>query len=160
MCLKCQGLTDAQIRAHYLALIEDHGWAICTVGAGPGSPPMAYTIGLTRYHGHPELVISGLAARDATPVLNDLGAEVRDGRRLSAGEVIGAGRPHPYQLIEVWRPRRLIWAHEIYGGPDRRVVPALQLVWADHDGRWPWLRPGRDRYQHLLGPAPANSGGR
>ncbi|WP_165962679.1 DUF4262 domain-containing protein [Occultella glacieicola] len=158
MCLKCQGLTDAEVRAHYLDLIEEHGWAICNVGPGPVSPPMAYTIGMTRFHGHPELLISGLDPSDAAPVLNDLAAEVRDGHAFVVGDVIGAGRPHPYRVIEVWSPRRLVWAQEIYGGPNRRVIPAFQFVWADHDGRWPWQRHARDPHQQLFGRAPSGSG--
>lgn len=66
-----------------LGLIERFGWAIRHVGAGdePGEAAFSYTVGLTRFN-HPEVVTQGLPFDVAQAFLNDIGAQVRAGRRL------------------------------------------------------------------------------
>ena len=60
MCMKCDGWSDEEIHQWYLDTIDRQGWAVCAVGAGAATPPFAYTVGLTRFHDHPELVMSGV----------------------------------------------------------------------------------------------------
>lgn len=152
MCMKCQGLTDDEVRADLLGKIERFGWTLCAVEAGPGGLPFAYTIGLTRYHGHPELLVSGLDQFDAASVLNDLGARVRDGLRLEPGQVLDdEGTEHRSLVLRVSNPDRLVYAQEIYRAPGSAPVPALQVVWSDHDGAWPWQARGGPRRQELYG---------
>jgi Domain of unknown function (DUF4262) len=108
-------------------------------------------VGLTRFHGHPELV-TGLDHRATGALLNGLGREVRAGRRLSAGEVQEGEGGRRYQFVQVADPRRLVHAQEMYAdvaGP----VPALQVVHSTGSGRWPWDRdyPGGRRAQPLHG---------
>lgn len=50
MCMKCDGMSEDEVRQWYLDSIEQHGWTICAVEGGDGAAPFAYTIGLTRYH--------------------------------------------------------------------------------------------------------------
>ena len=159
MCTKCDGMTEEQVIQRYVQLIEDHGWAVCWVSGGGGWPPFAYTIGLTRYHDHPELRVSGLEASEATTFLNQLGAEVREGRRYRATEVVQPeGTDHRYLFVRVNSPDELAYAQEIYGLRGAKPVQALQVVWSDHAGNWPWDRRsehGRGS-QHLYGrPRPA-----
>lgn len=105
--------------------IEEFGWAVQTVGAccsvpgckggDAGEPEFGYTVGLTRYDGHPELIITGLA-------------------QMETG--------HPLNLLVAVDPRASIeylrHANELYRCPGRPPLPALQVVWPDCWGRYPW----------------------
>ncbi|RHA38177.1 DUF4262 domain-containing protein [Cellulomonas rhizosphaerae] len=152
MCMKCQGMTDEEVREDFLAKIERFGWTLCSVEGGGGRLSFTYTIGLTRYHGHPELVVSGLDQFDAASVLNDLGARVRGGERFEPGQVVPyEGTSHRSLMVRVTSPEKLAFAQEIYRMPGGRPVPALQVIWSDHAGAWPWQVDARPRRQELLG---------
>jgi hypothetical protein len=136
MCLRCQGWSDAEVADHYRALIRQYGFAISQV---TGMVGFAYTVGLTRYHGHPELLVAGMHPDHVGPYINDLGTLVAAGHRFTAGEVREGPERHRSQFVEVEDPEELVYAQAIYehGAP----VPALQAVFSDHEGRWPWA-PG------------------
>lgn len=153
MCWKCDGWSDEDIRQWYLETIQEVGWALCGVERGPNSPPFSYTVGLTRFHDHPELVMSGLDGPDAQPLLNELAAHVREGHRYRAGDVITSFSSHRYQVLRVNDPRRLAMAQEIYGLRGARPVHGLQVVWSNHAGQWPWDPAWADgrRTQQIFG---------
>lgn len=138
MCMACAGWSPEQIREKFVRDIDNHGWSVCAVGPGGGHPSFAYTLGLTRYHGHPELVVSGFAATEAMTFLNDAGEQVRRGRRFTAGEVLETPTPYRVHTVAVADPRRLVMAQEIYRADGGPLVRGLQLVWTNPDGRWPW----------------------
>lgn len=119
---------------------------------GDGScAPFSYTIGLTAFD-HPEVVITGMPFESAQAFLNLIGAEVRDGKAYRADtwveELTDAGA---LLLIPVHDIAGLTAIEELYGRVD-----ALQLVWCDSRGRFPWEADYRNRpgTQPLLGPLP------
>lgn len=117
-------------------VIARHGWLVQGVMAGgPRRPDLAYTVGL-HGRGSPELVVFGLPLTTACPMLNDLGERVRAGETLRAGDVLRfADWPHRVHLLAVPHPERVLFqAIRTYGRP----VPALQAVWDDLGGRFPW----------------------
>lgn len=122
-------------------VIDRSGWAVQAVG---GPVPLAYTVGLTAAGG-PELVVSGKDPEAAYDLLDAAlaGEEpLRHGRRcdLMAGPAL--------LVLRVARVERLEVARFLYGG----ALTALQLVWADALGRWPWEHPPGRAGQELLGP--------
>lgn len=153
MCRICDGWTWEELLTEHLAVIERHGWTIQGVEGGRGRRPFAYTVGLTRFHDHPELVVSGLPHEDACGLLDGLGEHVRDGHRFAAGDVVVSSSRHRFRLLRVNDPRRLVVAQEIYGLRGAKLVPGLQVVWSNHDGRWPWdpAWPDGRRRQTLFG---------
>ena len=140
MCLKCEGWTDEEIRQKSRRDIELHGWGYVHVEGGDAGC-FTYTVGLTRFHGHPELVVTGLGAYQATTLLGDLAGEIRCGFRLAAGDLLPEQccEVHRLQLVGVDDPRRLVQAQEIYAS-SAGLVPALQVVYTDDRGHWPWDR--------------------
>ncbi|MCP2168260.1 DUF4262 domain-containing protein [Goodfellowiella coeruleoviolacea] len=105
-------------------------------------PPYAYTVGLSVFRRHPELLTVGLSEQAARTVLNALGARVRSGERLAAGQIIQderAGRPWAITPVPESASVALLplanVCHRPPGGPP---VPALQVVWSDADWRFPW----------------------
>lgn len=149
----CDGYTREELLARTLAIIEQHGWMVQFVEPGRTSPAFAYTVGLTRFHDHPELLVSGLTAEHSAGLLNELGRHVRDGHRFTAGDVIVSDSPHRYRVLRVNDPRRLAVAQEIYSARGAVLVSGLQVVWSNHEGQWPWDSTWVDgrRLQHILG---------
>jgi Domain of unknown function (DUF4262) len=137
MCMHCDGWTDEEIRAKRLHDIESHGWSITYVEADDEEVAFAYTIGLTRYHGHPELLVSGLDQSKTVTMLNSFGDEVRRGTRYSPGDLVnGHGRVR-FQFAVVDDPRELVDAQETYASAVG-LVPGLQIIYSDGNGHWPW----------------------
>ncbi|WP_026877721.1 DUF4262 domain-containing protein [Jiangella gansuensis] len=135
--------------------VREHGWAVesiyaegcwgppgcpCGLPAG-GEPPYAYTVGLFGF-GHPEVVVFGLDEQTGSVVLNALGERVRRGRPLLPGRPLA---------VEGWHHRvrffpfhdggavpTLASAQRFYRRSADDPVPALQCVWDDHQGLFPW----------------------
>ena len=97
-------------------------------------PAWAYTIGLTP-HDRPELVVTGLPLPRATWLLNTVAPYVLETVvPLPGEEVLAEGGPL-MEVVKVTEPAaHLVTAVELYG----LQLRALQLVYADDRGRWPW----------------------
>lgn len=149
--------------------ITRRGWYIQLVGVGecdepgcdggydPWEPGFAYTVGLTRYHDHPEVITFGLCAEHLGTALDRVGEAVRDGRdvtdRAVLDELFGAGATR--MLTVANSSTHLYAANAMYRAEGAPPLPALQLVWSDDAGRFPW-QPGfaHDTAMHpLLGNA-------
>ena len=113
--------------------IKDHRWAVQFVESD--DRPFAYTVGL-HDKGLPELVVTGMRAQTAAKLLNVIGEQMVDeGMVLQPGEHIDCGARFLLEVVEVEHPDvHLRFAVGLYGSKIR----ALQLVWADNVGRWPW----------------------
>jgi hypothetical protein len=66
--------------------IDAHGRHIVIVPEDDEGPGFAYSIGLYRTLGHPEVIIFGLDVDDLHRAVNNVGAEVRRGRRFGEGD--------------------------------------------------------------------------
>lgn len=139
MCRMCQD--SSYTRQDWLddlrRRVERTGWAVQAVSGSGGRASFAYTVGLTA-QGLPELLVTGLRAELAAQLLNGVASYVRE-QTVLPGETMECG-PHFGEFVRVDAPaEHLLGAVELYG-PD---VRALQLVWVDDRGRWPWERGHR-----------------
>ena len=129
------------------ATVRTHGWAVQYVESD--RTPYAYTIGL-HDSGLPELLVTGVSPQRATRLLNSLARDTLRGTTLEPGQQISVPTGPLIEIVEVNHPdAHMNWA-VAFGGPD---VRAMQLVWADGRGRWPWALgfcDGRTR-QPVLG---------
>jgi hypothetical protein len=140
MCAMCQPSAYEQVMADLADTVETYGWAVRAVYGEGARPPWAYTVGL-HAQDLPELVVTGLPAEEAVSLLNDGAERLLDG--LPAAP-FGTG----YELVELPHPDvHLLQATALFGPAFR----AVQLVWADERGRWPW-DPGFAGRQPVLGP--------
>lgn len=103
--------------------------------------PRAYSVGLFRSWDHPEVALFGLAPEALRAAIDRLGERVRAGERFDHGDLavdvlddraVAFRRivPHHYAAFLP----EAVWYH------DGARFPALQVVWADRDGRFPWDR--------------------
>ena len=149
MCWKCDH-PDAGVDDYLDELrrtMSEHGWAVQYVEGGRS--PFAYTVGLHDC-GLPELLITGVSAQRAGRLLNAVATDMMSGQTLAPGRKLAVRSGPLVEVVEVANPDvHMPWA-VAFGGPD---VKALQLVWADGRGRWPWaaaFSDGRGR-QPVLG---------
>lgn len=137
--------------------VVEHGLAVRLVAgpdAGSDLGVVAYTVGLSAT-GHAELVCDGLPPESAHVLLDRLGHRVLEhGVALEHGQHLDAGPGDvamPVAVVTAWDVDDL-------GAVDRSDgdVRALQIVWTDSTGRFPW----HDGYanpstvQPLRGPVP------
>jgi hypothetical protein len=115
------------------ATIDDHGWAVQFVESE--KRPFAYTVGL-HHRDLPELLITGLPPDTSARVLNSIAhMVVDDGTVLAPAMHIDYQDRFLIDVVEVEHPDvHLKYAVRMFGPR----VRALQLVWADERGRWPW----------------------
>jgi len=147
MCWLCDH--PEATRDDYFDLLREkmrrHGWAVQYVEE---RRPFAYTIGLHDC-GLPELLVTGVSPQRAVRLLNAVARDAMRGRTLTPGEQFTLNAGPRIEIVEVDHPdAHLCWA-VAFGGPIR----AVQLVWADGHGRWPWAPDfcdGRTR-QPVLG---------
>lgn len=154
MCWSCDHPTATE--ADYLELvrekIDSHGVFIQYVEKDRWRPPFAYTVGLTEV-GHPELLVTGLAAREAGRFLDSIAHELvhHGGSAYVPGQLNAWPEGGRAEVVEVTEPTvHLLTAVAMYG-PDLRAV---QLVYTDDRGRWPW-QVGFRGNQPVLGPRAA-----
>ena len=152
MCMWCDDptMTPERYLAWLTATIAEHGWAIQGVERERDRPPWAYTVGLTP-RAKPELLVTGLPLRRAASLLNDIAEHVLHAEEPVLGEQVPLIGGPVVEFVRLPHPEvHLLRATDLYGSS----VRALQVVWADDRGRWPWqvgFRGGRGG-QPVLGP--------
>ncbi len=164
MCDACDaGIGDdpVQVRqwldqqdAWYRDTIRRVGWAIQHVDADRSATAFAYTVGLAGFE-HPEIVVFGLGPSRAATLLNYLGELVRSGAVLPDGAEVpvlaGAG-VGPVRMFALPHPGAVILtANRVYARAPWESLPAVQAVYPDRRGAWPWephcsLRAGGQRW--------------
>jgi Domain of unknown function (DUF4262) len=155
MCWQCEARDDdiAQHLDEIHAAVRQHGWVIKCVD--DARRPYAYTTGLHQF-GLPELIATGVTTERALVLLDHFVDEtmrtgpLRPGVRLdflgiAAIEVVDVDHPDAHLGLGV----------ALYG----RDIRAVQLVWTDMSGRWPWESEfySEDGSQPVLGVRPQNA---
>lgn len=130
--------------------IDAGAFNVAALTADESGCDWAYSVGLHRCHGHAELVIVGLEAPIAGAVIEVLGKEVSEGRRLEAGtsvQLLGGLELHVHEVDRLWLARG-DWfelGREVMSCWGDRWPETLQLVWSDADGAFP-EKPGDPRW--------------
>ncbi len=132
-------LTSSERRevARLRRTIRDEGWALSRgcVAVDGDHVDVRYTAGLTRHHGHPELIVVGGHLPRERDILTGLAAHVSSGARLEPCWVTFGSRR--LALVPVDEPEVLWLTHLVYAAYGHPVC-ALQVVGPDEHGRWPW----------------------
>jgi Domain of unknown function (DUF4262) len=152
MCWVCDHpeSTKAARLAYVRGLLEDHPWVVIGVEQDGCRPPYSYTVGLTET-GTPELLITGLTKERGANVLMAFAEQLLDAEAPAPGTRLQLPGRRPGEIVRVAEPSvHLAVAADLFG----ERLTALQLVYADIRGRWPWdknFRNGRAG-QPVLGP--------
>ena len=115
------------------AAIDTRGFGIVSVSGSARSAEFSYTVGLTEQL-LPELVVMAVRPRDALRLLDVWASYLLEKSVVLPGETLETG-PWLLEAVQVARPEKhLLIADTLYG----ERLRALQLVWGDAAGRWPW----------------------
>jgi len=142
MCWVCEHPESTkQERLEYLrGVLDQHRWVVIGVHEERHRPPYSYTLGLTNRE-LPELVITGLPHKRAAEVLTPAAWDLLGGGTLAPGNRIRTVDGLLAEVVKVAEPgAHLDVAADLYG----QQLAALQLVYTDQRGRWPWDRKFRD----------------
>jgi Domain of unknown function (DUF4262) len=118
--------------------IRKFGLAVITIPSDGKVPTLAYSVGLWGSYHHPEIVVFGLPPEVGHTIINDIGRLVKNGKRFKDGDIIKKLSNLPMAFVEVPKDRfegHLTVALTYY---EHAEFPALQLVWPDRQGRFPW----------------------
>jgi len=130
---------DKEVEESIKEIVEKHGWYIALFHATDYLPSFAYTIGLWKTFGHPEVISFGFKIETLGAILNMAGDKIK------AGETIQTSRDYD-DFFENGRAQ-FINVHEEnlkdYFGyglwyNEHKPFPALQLVWTDRLNHFPW----------------------
>jgi hypothetical protein len=144
MCWVCDhpGSTGQDYLEYLRGLLEQRCWIVIGVQRDRHRPPYSYTVGLTD-HGQPELVVTGLPQRRATDLLNDVAAHLLHAEAPAPGERVPLTGGPMLEIVQVTEPSVHLRVAAEFSGPQ---FTAIQLVYADDRGHWPWdcgFRGGR-----------------
>jgi hypothetical protein len=122
-----------------LADVERHGWHVLGIEEDEEGPGFAYSVGMYRSFGHPEVIVFGLPVRVMHQIINTVGEAARSGERFEhldeSGDVLD-GYNVAFRTVERRHYREYLgYARWFYRGDD---FPALQCVWPDRQHRYPW----------------------
>ena len=151
MCDICNGISIEEQFEKIEDDIDEHGFSLMAVEAGPDHPPWTYTIGLVERFGHPELSLLGVPLAVAYLATSRLAERVVAGKRIEPGvDVFVDGvRVHVGRVGEgLWEGDMFAMWHRYYDVWADDVAPpspsALELVPCGHDAA-PSSAPGPSR---------------
>lgn len=128
--------------------IAEFGWHVVMIAEDEEGPPFAFTIGFGPTFGHPEVMMIGQKHELMHVVLNNLGHDIRNGKRFAPGDTstdILDGFTCAFVEVSKTHYRDYLgFARWYYRGND---FTTLQLVWPDKNDRLPsdegvasWMR--------------------
>ena len=141
MCWVCEHPESTkQERLEYLrGVLDQHNWVVIGVHEERYRPPYSYTLGLTDRE-LPELVITGLPHKQAADELTRVAWDLLGGGTLAPGNRIRMVDGLRGEIVKVAEPgAHLDVAADLYG----QQLTALQIVYTDQHGHWPWDRKFR-----------------
>lgn len=131
----------------YLVSVEERiarfGWAVQAVGAGEKEPSFFYTVGLTR-KSLPEIITFGLPLDVGHTLLNDVAVKMQADQVAGAPQTTHGTRrndilqSYPVEFIEVRDSTTHLTIANTLCGNGLWPIRALQMVWPDKSGRFPW----------------------
>ena len=141
-----------------LETAQQHGWGVIKVPEDDEGPGFAFSVGVFHTFNHPEVLMIGQKLEAMHQIINHVGERVRGGERFLAGQaypdVLEGYECHVLEIAQSHFRDYLgtaIWFYE------RTEFPAVQLVWPDRLGRFPWDQDAHPDFleaQPLLGPIP------
>ncbi len=131
-----------------LADVDASGVHVVHVPANDSLPAHSCSVGMWDSFEQPEVVVFGLPAEVAGELIELIADEADEGHRfLDGSRHEGLLQEYPVRFVEVPKSRyaeTLAAACWAYQGDD---FPAVQLVWPDKQGRWPWDPEAREGFR-------------
>lgn len=129
--------------------IEKHGLHIINVMEEGDLPLFAYSIGIEKSLGQPELIVVGLKRQLAGSVINKCYRQMAAGLTIDPGAMVAdlidgfgcrIGAVAPAHFDEY-----MGWALWLYDGPNFR---ARQIIFPNTAGAWPWEKEANEWFRN------------
>jgi hypothetical protein len=119
--------------------IEKYGLTVIMIEGTDYLPSFAYSIGLWKKFGHPELISFGLTTKTLHAIINLAADIVKSGQKLQTEKIytdfFETGKSE-FITVDKRNIRAYFgYAIDFYNSAD---LPALQLVWTDRHDKFPW----------------------
>src|SRR5688572_25274034 len=122
--------------------VERVGWSLVAVPADEHGPSFVYSIGMMQTLNHPEIIVFGLDLTLMSNVVNDMGDQIRGGRRFEepvlyedvlerfACKVLPVMKRHHEEYLgyAMWHRRHV---------GKIGTLQVVQLIWPDKSGLFP-----------------------
>ena len=135
--------------------VDEVGWHYVVVSGDDEGPGFVFTIGLFQNREHPELIVVGLPPETANGLLDILMLKIfGENERIEPFrryDDVAKGLALVFVPVGVEHYRDYLGYANWYYGALPKPYPALQLVWPDKGGRFPW-EEGYDRAFDALQP--------
>jgi hypothetical protein len=118
--------------------IDACGWAVVRIDAEAQEPAYAYSVGLHSTFAHPEVIVFGLDLDVLHRIVNTIGEAVKTGERFEVGDAddrVLEGYRCAFREVAAAAESAYMGILISYCGHE---VPALQCIWPDREGRFPW----------------------
>lgn len=119
--------------------IEKYGLTVIMIEATEYLPSFAYSIGLWKKFGHPELISFGLTTKTLHAIINLAADIVKDGQTIKTEKTytdfFETGKSEFVTVDKRNIKHYFGYAIDFYNTID---FPALQLVWTDRNNKYPW----------------------
>lgn len=131
--------------------IETYGWHVVSVTEEPDTPRFVFTVGLYYRYSHPEILVMGLKQPTAHSLLHSMVEKIKNGEKFEPGALITDVASFPLALIPIHTNHYReylgygMWFYQSLEMP----FPALQLVWPDRAGLFPWQNGYDGRFSKL-----------
>jgi hypothetical protein len=143
--------------------VRAYGWHVMKVLPEKNHPAWAYSIGLFRTFGQPEVIVFGLGGDTMHHLIKNVADRMRSGVGFQDGtsddELVNGYSCVFRSVPAVWLDETVGFAQWFYGGAG---FPVLQLFWPDRNGSLPWedrCEPGIRALQPRLYSPNAESAG-
>jgi len=128
--------------------IETHGCFVMCVFGSESVPVFAYSIGLLDTFNMPEVIIFGLNPENMAGLINVIVHNLREGQTYEAGQSyknIAQNLPAYFGRVEDRHISDYFGQAQLHH--KREVFPALQMVWSDPSGLFPWQDGFEERFR-------------
>jgi len=134
---RCKGGSDVDQKL--LADIAQYGWHVMRVLETPQTPGWAYSIGLYKNFGHPEILVFGLDLELMHFMINTIGEGAQQGKHFESdqkyADLIETYLCTLREVKRKWYSTFLGFADWYYAGTH---YPVLQCFWPDFESHYPW----------------------
>jgi len=132
--------------------IEKYGCHVVCVMGNEDEPSFAYSVGIYKTSGAPELIVIGLKPQLAGSNVNQYHRRVKDGEVFTPGKLYSGFLKKFEVMFEPVDKSCPAYANVGYFALDRRLYgeddfEALQMVFPDTSGVWPWEAAATDWFK-------------
>jgi hypothetical protein len=155
-CLICQDYGDRDrldnVDAKLINDISETGWGVLAIPEDEITAGWAFTVGLWHTYRSPEIATFGLEPTVMMRCLNAVGDRIAAGHTFAANDELDEILSGDYRVTlrsvdDGWR--KLFFGTSMGFYRATPMMPFLQLLWPDRNGRYPGDEKFAERYEHL-----------